>query len=325
MIAGRQRPFRRAGLRAAERQQREQEREPHGPSNSRRSLPVARGARARPLCWRAHGRLDPPRCRARGSAPARRFRVAVAALGAGARRWRGLWHRRRRRPPSLRRRSRRRRCRPLHVRRRPASASASRAPAMRCSAGSAACSASAASTARCSTSSRRCCSPRTSASRPRRTCSSACARRRAGGDAEAVRACSATRSPRSSRRVEPSGDAGSRVAAKPHVVLVLGVNGSGKTTTIGKLAARYRAAGSTVVLGAGDTFRAAAREQLQRWGERTGCEVIAGAGRRRSRRGRLRHREGRGRARRRRRDHRHRRPSPDQGAADGGARARSRA
>lgn len=63
----------------------------------------------------------------------------------------------------------------------------------------------------------------------------------------------------------------------PHVVLVLGVNGSGKTTTIGKLAARYRAEGYSVILGAGDTFRAAAREQLQTWGERVGCEVIVGA------------------------------------------------
>jgi fused signal recognition particle receptor len=55
------------------------------------------------------------------------------------------------------------------------------------------------------------------------------------------------------------------------------VNGSGKTTTIGKLGARYRAEGRRVVLGAGDTFRAAAAEQLQIWGERSGCEVIAGA------------------------------------------------
>jgi fused signal recognition particle receptor len=62
----------------------------------------------------------------------------------------------------------------------------------------------------------------------------------------------------------------------PHVVLVLGVNGSGKTTTIGKLAARYAAEGKKVVLGAGDTFRAAAIDQLQVWGERVGCAVIAG-------------------------------------------------
>ena len=65
-------------------------------------------------------------------------------------------------------------------------------------------------------------------------------------------------------------------ASKPHVVLVLGVNGSGKTTTIGKLAARYQAAGQHVVLGAGDTFRAAAIEQLEVWGERVGCEVVKG-------------------------------------------------
>jgi fused signal recognition particle receptor len=63
---------------------------------------------------------------------------------------------------------------------------------------------------------------------------------------------------------------------KPQVVLVVGVNGSGKTTTIGKLAARYRAAGRRVVLGAGDTFRAAAIEQLEIWGERTECEVVKG-------------------------------------------------
>src|SRR3990170_4813859 len=60
----------------------------------------------------------------------------------------------------------------------------------------------------------------------------------------------------------------------PFVVMVLGVNGVGKTTTIGKLAALYRAQGKTVVLGAGDTFRAAAVEQLEIWGERTGCDVV---------------------------------------------------
>ncbi|HVO04392.1 MAG TPA: signal recognition particle-docking protein FtsY [Candidatus Cybelea sp.] len=66
-------------------------------------------------------------------------------------------------------------------------------------------------------------------------------------------------------------------AAKPHVVLVVGVNGSGKTTTIGKLAQHYRGRGLRVVLAAGDTFRAAAVEQLKIWGERTGAEVVAGA------------------------------------------------
>ena len=66
------------------------------------------------------------------------------------------------------------------------------------------------------------------------------------------------------------------LAAKPHVILVLGVNGAGKTTTIGKLASQHQAKGRKVLLGAGDTFRAAATEQLQTWGERVGCDVIAG-------------------------------------------------
>jgi fused signal recognition particle receptor len=65
------------------------------------------------------------------------------------------------------------------------------------------------------------------------------------------------------------------VGAKPFVILVVGVNGSGKTTTIGKLAAKYRAEGRKVMLAAGDTFRAAAVEQLKIWGERTGAPVIA--------------------------------------------------
>ena len=64
-------------------------------------------------------------------------------------------------------------------------------------------------------------------------------------------------------------------ARKPHVVLVVGVNGSGKTTTIGKLAALQRAAGHRVMLAAGDTFRAAAVEQLKIWGERAGAPVIS--------------------------------------------------
>jgi fused signal recognition particle receptor len=62
---------------------------------------------------------------------------------------------------------------------------------------------------------------------------------------------------------------------KPHVILVTGVNGTGKTTTIGKLAHRLAAEGSKVTLAAGDTFRAAATEQLKIWGERTGAEVVA--------------------------------------------------
>ena len=64
-------------------------------------------------------------------------------------------------------------------------------------------------------------------------------------------------------------------AASPFVVLVVGVNGSGKTTTIGKLAARYRTEGRKVMIAAGDTFRAAAIDQLKIWGERTGAPVIA--------------------------------------------------
>ncbi|NIY71151.1 signal recognition particle-docking protein FtsY [Marivivens donghaensis] len=61
---------------------------------------------------------------------------------------------------------------------------------------------------------------------------------------------------------------------KPQVVLVVGVNGSGKTTTIGKLASQFRAAGKKVVIAAGDTFRAAAVEQLQVWGDRAGVPVM---------------------------------------------------
>ena len=64
-------------------------------------------------------------------------------------------------------------------------------------------------------------------------------------------------------------------AIKPFVILVAGVNGSGKTTTIGKLAARLRAEGRTVMLAAGDTFRAAAIDQLKIWAERSGASFIA--------------------------------------------------
>jgi fused signal recognition particle receptor len=63
-------------------------------------------------------------------------------------------------------------------------------------------------------------------------------------------------------------------AKKPHVILVIGVNGSGKTTTIAKLARQFRDEGKSVILAAGDTFRAAAVEQLRIWGERTGCPVV---------------------------------------------------
>jgi fused signal recognition particle receptor len=62
--------------------------------------------------------------------------------------------------------------------------------------------------------------------------------------------------------------------AKPFVILVVGVNGTGKTTTIAKLAARFKSEGKTVILGAADTFRAAAIEQLQMWADRIGVEMV---------------------------------------------------
>lgn len=64
---------------------------------------------------------------------------------------------------------------------------------------------------------------------------------------------------------------------RPHVILVVGVNGTGKTTTIGKVAHQLRQEGKSVMLAAGDTFRAAAIDQLKIWGERTGAEVVARA------------------------------------------------
>jgi fused signal recognition particle receptor len=66
-------------------------------------------------------------------------------------------------------------------------------------------------------------------------------------------------------------------ALKPHIVLVVGVNGSGKTTTMGKLAKQWKDQGLSVMMAAGDTFRAAAVEQLQIWGQRLGVPVISGA------------------------------------------------
>jgi fused signal recognition particle receptor len=67
-------------------------------------------------------------------------------------------------------------------------------------------------------------------------------------------------------------------ANRPFLVMMVGVNGAGKTTSIGKLAKLYRGGGKSVMLAAGDTFRAAAREQLEAWGERNGVEVIAQQG-----------------------------------------------
>jgi fused signal recognition particle receptor len=68
-------------------------------------------------------------------------------------------------------------------------------------------------------------------------------------------------------RVEP--------AVKPYVVLVIGINGAGKTTTIGKLTSRLRAEGLSVMLASGDTFRAAAREQLETWAQRNGVAIVS--------------------------------------------------
>jgi fused signal recognition particle receptor len=76
---------------------------------------------------------------------------------------------------------------------------------------------------------------------------------------------------------DPGWDLARAEAGQPAVVLVVGVNGTGKTTTIGKLAARERAAGRRVLLAAADTFRAAAIDQLRLWGERAGVPVIAHA------------------------------------------------
>src|SRR5262249_10642172 len=106
---------------------------------------------------------------------------------------------------------------------------------------------------------------------------------------------------------------------KPFVVLVVGVNGSGKTTTIGKLAAKFRAEGRSVMLAAGDTFRAAAIHQLNTWGGRrrgVGDRAPAGRGRCRPRfrRTHAGARRGRGRAARR-----YRRPPAEQGDIDGRA------
>ena len=70
-------------------------------------------------------------------------------------------------------------------------------------------------------------------------------------------------------------DYGIPAGHKPHVILVVGVNGVGKTTTIGKLSSQFKAKGLNVVLGAADTFRAAAVEQLKLWGERVGVPVVS--------------------------------------------------
>jgi fused signal recognition particle receptor len=99
--------------------------------------------------------------------------------------------------------------------------------------------------------------------------------RREGRGKDASEVTGILRSAIAEKLARVDGGDGLALTGKPHVILVLGVNGSGKTTTIGKLAARHAVAGRKVLLGAGDTFRAAAIEQLQVWGERVGCDVIA--------------------------------------------------
>ena len=78
------------------------------------------------------------------------------------------------------------------------------------------------------------------------------------------------------RSILASSGQGLAIDQKPTVILVVGVNGVGKTTTIGKLASRFDRQGKTLLLGAGDTFRAAAVTQLEVWGRRVGCEVVKG-------------------------------------------------
>jgi len=82
------------------------------------------------------------------------------------------------------------------------------------------------------------------------------------------------RAVRDALRAELPEPAARPVPEKPSVTFVVGVNGGGKTTTVGKLAARRRAAGESVLIVAADTFRAAAIEQLERWGERVGVDVV---------------------------------------------------
>ena len=110
------------------------------------------------------------------------------------------------------------------------------------------------------------------------------------------------------------------VTHRPTVLLVVGVNGTGKTTSIGKLAFRLHEAGASVVVGAADTFRAAAHEQLEVWAQRSDAQFVGSTHGRRPRGGGLR-RGLRGRGPRpRRRPDRHRRPAAHPGPPDGGAR-----
>ena len=72
----------------------------------------------------------------------------------------------------------------------------------------------------------------------------------------------------------PAADFGSKLPSSPYVIMVVGVNGSGKTTTIAKIAYQYKMAGKKVLLGAADTFRAAAIDQLQIWADRAGVQIV---------------------------------------------------
>ena len=106
-----------------------------------------------------------------------------------------------------------------------------------------------------------------------------------------------------------AGSEGLRLDTKPSVILVIGVNGAGKTTTIGKMAASLKAEGKRVILGAADTFRAAAIEQLGVWAERAGVEMIRSKRGRRPGFGRVRHHRRRPSAGRRRHPLRYGRPA----------------
>ncbi|MBI5888366.1 MAG: signal recognition particle-docking protein FtsY [Deltaproteobacteria bacterium] len=94
----------------------------------------------------------------------------------------------------------------------------------------------------------------------------------AGRDEEKLKGCLKSAIYNILKQVERPLEIG--VNQKPFVLMALGVNGVGKTTTIGKLAARYSSSGKSVMLAAGDTFRSAAIEQLELWGGRVGCPVI---------------------------------------------------
>jgi fused signal recognition particle receptor len=100
-------------------------------------------------------------------------------------------------------------------------------------------------------------------------------RRRELGDPEALGLALRAQLAELLRKVD--GPVRQAAGGKPLVILMVGINGAGKTTTIGKLARRFRDAGDSVMLAAGDTFRAAAVEQLQAWGERNDVPVIAQA------------------------------------------------